>query len=128
MLPYAETLMPRWKKLTGGSIPAPFHFSNFEESVLQVEAAETLRTQPLCSWRSALNVVHSGRRERRTLDAASAVTFSVTQRLVSPSGDRRSPFTASGARVDALKRTTDRRNMIGRCPAAASDDPHACFA
>ena len=34
MLPYAETLMPRWKKLMGGSLPAPFHFSNFEESVL----------------------------------------------------------------------------------------------
>jgi hypothetical protein len=31
--PYAETLMPRWKKLTTGSIPAPFHFSNFEETV-----------------------------------------------------------------------------------------------
>jgi hypothetical protein len=36
MLTYAETLMPRGKKLTGGSIPAPLHFSNFEESVLAV--------------------------------------------------------------------------------------------
>ena len=26
--------MPRWKKLTADSMPAPFHFSNFEESVL----------------------------------------------------------------------------------------------
>jgi hypothetical protein len=34
MLPYAETLMPRMKKLTGDFIPAPSHFSNFEESVL----------------------------------------------------------------------------------------------
>ena len=33
MLPYAETLMPRWEKLTADSVPAPFHFSNFEESV-----------------------------------------------------------------------------------------------
>ena len=34
MLPYAETLMPRWEKLTAGFIPAPSHFFNFEESVL----------------------------------------------------------------------------------------------
>ena len=33
MLPYSETLMPKWKKLTDGTIPAPFQFSNFEESV-----------------------------------------------------------------------------------------------
>jgi hypothetical protein len=33
-LPYVETLMPRWKKLTAGSMPAPIQFSNFEESVL----------------------------------------------------------------------------------------------
>jgi hypothetical protein len=30
MLPYAETLMPRWKKLTGGSKPPLFHFSTLE--------------------------------------------------------------------------------------------------
>jgi hypothetical protein len=34
MLSYAETLMLRWKKLTVSSVPVPFHFSNFEESVL----------------------------------------------------------------------------------------------
>jgi hypothetical protein len=38
MLQYAETLVPRWTKLTAGSILAPFHFSEFEESVLNRSA------------------------------------------------------------------------------------------
>jgi hypothetical protein len=31
MLPDGETLMPRWKKLTAGSMPALFHSSNSED-------------------------------------------------------------------------------------------------
>jgi hypothetical protein len=41
MLPYAETLMPRWKKLTAESIPAPSHFSNFEDSVFDRSGAKS---------------------------------------------------------------------------------------
>ena len=43
MLPYAETFMPRWKKLTADSMPAPLHFSNFEESVLDRITKSSLR-------------------------------------------------------------------------------------
>jgi len=39
MLPYAETLIPRTVELTDGCIPAPFHFSNFEKSVLDKSGA-----------------------------------------------------------------------------------------
>jgi hypothetical protein len=33
MLPYAEALVPRWKKLAADSIPASFHFSNFGDGI-----------------------------------------------------------------------------------------------
>jgi len=51
MLPYAETLMPRWKKLTVDSMPAPFHFSNFEESVLDRSVQAWELSQRKSPWK-----------------------------------------------------------------------------
>ena len=53
MLPYAETLMPRWKKLTTDSMPAPFHFSNFERSVFDSSEAILHRRFAAGNWKAS---------------------------------------------------------------------------